>query len=201
MLVGCLALAGFPFLQRVLLQGRNRRRRVGPAACVLGVVMLLTAFLTAYYTFRLYFRVFEGPLVLPEAPAGGHGHGHSHERPRPRHRQRSAVHAGDPHESGVDKHLPRIAHARTHGHGDDHHNHEPLSMMLPLVVLAIGAVARRIPQLPERNRLGEFLGKARRFVRGVLSRRTTRPGDIDPRPVRPDDEAERTGRAITCTHR
>ena len=32
------------------------------------------AFMTAYYTFRLYFRVFEGPRKVPAAPAHGHGH-------------------------------------------------------------------------------------------------------------------------------
>ena len=39
---------------------RSSRRR-WDRSTVLGVVMLITAFLTAYYTFRLYFRVFEGP--------------------------------------------------------------------------------------------------------------------------------------------
>ena len=34
----------------------------------LGIVLLVTAFMTAYYTFRLYFRVFEGPLVVPPPP-------------------------------------------------------------------------------------------------------------------------------------
>jgi NADH-quinone oxidoreductase subunit L len=39
------------------IQGRN-----------LSALMLIAAFLTAYYTFRLYFRVFEGPLVVPPPP-------------------------------------------------------------------------------------------------------------------------------------
>src|SRR6476661_1505863 len=76
MLIGCLALSGFPFFS-----GFYSKDEIVGAAWLhnlfLGVVMLLTAFLTAYYTFRLYFRVFRGPLVLPEAPAGGHGHGHA----------------------------------------------------------------------------------------------------------------------------
>ena len=50
---------------------------------MLGLVLLFTAFLTAYYTFRLYFRVFEGPLVLPDAPADPHGHGADEQWPIP----------------------------------------------------------------------------------------------------------------------
>jgi NADH-quinone oxidoreductase subunit L len=77
MLAGCLALAGvIPF------SGFWSKDEIVIAAfersVVIGMVMLVTALLTAYYTFRLYFRVFEGPLVVPEAPAHGHGH-HNHE--------------------------------------------------------------------------------------------------------------------------
>ncbi len=49
---------------------------------VLGVVMLFAAFLTAYYTFRLYFRVFQGPLVVPSRRRqshDSHSHGHYHD--------------------------------------------------------------------------------------------------------------------------
>ncbi|HXE19043.1 MAG TPA: NADH-quinone oxidoreductase subunit L, partial [Castellaniella sp.] len=63
-LIGCLALAGFPFTSGYFskddIVGAAFRFNVG-----LGLVMLFTSFLTAYYTFRLYFRVFEGPLVVP----------------------------------------------------------------------------------------------------------------------------------------
>ena len=37
----------------------------------LGILALLVALMTAYYTFRLYFKVFTGPLELP-ATAGHH---------------------------------------------------------------------------------------------------------------------------------
>src|SRR5688500_14235686 len=61
-LVGCLALAGFPFFS-----GFFSKDEIVAAALersiLLGGVLLVTAFLTAYYTFRLYFRVFQGPLV------------------------------------------------------------------------------------------------------------------------------------------
>ena len=38
-------------------------------------VMTAAALMTAYYTFRLYFRVFQGPEIIPPAPAADHGHG------------------------------------------------------------------------------------------------------------------------------
>ena len=74
-LIGCLALAGFPLFSGFF----SKDDIVGAAlarAPVIGVILLVTAFMTAYYTFRLYFRVFEGPLVVPEPPADAHGHGH-----------------------------------------------------------------------------------------------------------------------------
>ena len=139
-----------PVLQRLLLQGRNRRRRFGPQpACILGLVLLFTAFLTAYYTFRLYFRVFEGPLVIPAPPADGARPRRMRPPARPRRGQRLGhPRPALPRDSGVDEHLDSPAHhAATddHGHGarhgdHGHHNHEPLVMILPLIVLAIGAV-------------------------------------------------------------
>src|SRR5213076_1059180 len=133
MLVGCAALAGLPPLA-----GFWSKDEIVSAALdrslLLGVVLLITAFLTAYYTFRLYFRVFEGPEVIPQAPAGGHGHGgHGHEDDANAHAHASAsaVQTGDVAHSGVDEHLAHdTAH---HGHGaDHHHNHEPWLMIFPL---------------------------------------------------------------------
>ncbi|MGA2499315.1 MAG: hypothetical protein ABSH20_16370, partial [Tepidisphaeraceae bacterium] len=111
---------------------------------LLGAVMLLTALLTAYYAFRLYFRVFEGPEVIPAPPAGGHGQDdHAHGAPA------------------------------DHAHAEAHHNHEPMLMILPLLILAIGAVAAGALNLPgtlfpERisHRLAEFLGNSPSFTLG-----------------------------------
>jgi len=208
-LVGCLALAGFPFFSGFF----SKDEIVGAALqhnLFLGVVMLLTAFLTAYYTFRLYFRVFRGPLVLPEAPAGGHGHGHgtadSHADAHST-ASASAIQAGDEEESGVDEHLanrqaPASAHHVAHDHGgaahdhghahghDAHHNHEPLSMMLPLAILAIGAVLAGYLNWPERAAsLGGFLGQSPSFVEayraaeGVAGTSAEHFGVHDPRPT------------------
>jgi NADH-quinone oxidoreductase subunit L len=65
MLIGCLALAGFP-----LLAGFWSKDEIVHAAFtyhpVVGVLMLLTAGLTAYYTFRMYYLCFHGPTRLPK---------------------------------------------------------------------------------------------------------------------------------------
>lgn len=187
MLIGCLALAGFPFFSGFF----SKDEIVGAAWLhnkFLGLLMLFTAFLTAYYTFRLYFRVFEGPELIPAPPAGAHGHGHSaapahggvHTQDSVSahaHASASAVQAGDTAESGVDTHL---AHDTAHhggasqdahghgGHGDHHHNHEPWLMILPLVVLAIGALFAGWLNFPERhNSLGGFLGTSPSFSQAL----------------------------------
>ena len=71
MLIGCAALAGVPFTS-----GFFSKDEIIVAAWrqshFVGILLLLTALITAYYTFRLYFRVFEGPLVQAEE-ISGHG--------------------------------------------------------------------------------------------------------------------------------
>jgi NADH-quinone oxidoreductase subunit L len=65
MWVGCLALAGFP-----LLAGFWSKDEIVHAAfernLAVGVIMLFTAGLTAYYTFRMFFLCFHGELRLPD---------------------------------------------------------------------------------------------------------------------------------------
>ena len=145
MLIGCLALAGFPltsgfFSKDEIIAASWEQRKI------IAIVLLFTAFLTAYYTFRLYFRVFEGPEVLP-APSGDHGHGHGHAHV-------DAEEASASHDHGATDH----GHAQGHGgHGDHgHHNHEPFIMMFPLVVLAIGALLAG--GLAYHHTLSDFLG-------------------------------------------
>jgi NADH-quinone oxidoreductase subunit L len=129
MLVGCLALAGVPFFSGFF----SKDEIVAHAwhhSVLLGMVLLLTALLTAYYTFRLYFRVFEGPTVVPDAKPQAAGLGHD----APGHDS----HASDEHA---------------------HHNHEPSVMILSLVVLAIGAVLAGYLNWPK-HALGHFLGQS-----------------------------------------
>src|SRR5665213_3340578 len=168
MLIGCLALAGcVPF------SGFFSKDEIIGAAWhsspILGALLLAAAFVTAYYTFRLYFRVFEGPLVLPEPP-GAHGHGHeTHEDASASH---SAIKTGTAPSSGVDVGQTHqgIAndshgHAADHGgHGDHgHHNHEPWIMMLPLVILALGAFAAGWLNFLTEG-LTHFLGQSPSFI-------------------------------------
>jgi NADH-quinone oxidoreductase subunit L len=119
-LCGALALAGFPFLSGFwskddVLAAAFEAGHHNPGYTVLFVTGMLTAALTAFYTFRAYFRTFWGKLVVPPE-AGTHGHdetGHSHE-PAP-----AAEHAG---------------------HGGQAHE-SPLVMTVPLMILAVFAVA------------------------------------------------------------
>ena len=123
MLIGCLALAGFPFtagfyskdtiLAAVMEKGLGEHGSWYYLS--LGLLGLFTAFLTAFYTFRLWFRVFVGPLQYEM--------GQEH-------------HAEDEHE-----------HAGGHAPPSDItvvHHHEPHEMPwlmnAPLVVLAIGSL-------------------------------------------------------------
>jgi NADH-quinone oxidoreductase subunit L len=151
MLVGCLALAGFfPF------SGFWSKDEIVAAAwhrnAFLGAMMLFTAFLTAYYSFRLYFRVFEGPLVVPSTPPQAHPKNHGPEDVHAR-ASESAVEAHDTARSGVDV-APQLD---AHQHAE-HHNPEPMVMIVPLLVLAAGAVVAGFINFPERElTLGHFL--------------------------------------------
>jgi NADH-quinone oxidoreductase subunit L len=65
MLIGCLNLAGFPLItagfwskDMIMAEGFVTH---GPGFAFLASLLVLTAGLTAYYTFRVYFRVFVGP--------------------------------------------------------------------------------------------------------------------------------------------
>ena len=118
MLIGCLALAGFPLtagffskdtiLVSVLDKGLNEHALLYTMLAIIGLV---TALLTAFYTFRVWFRIFAGPLKY---------------------------------EMGND--LPHNENAANGKAGEIHivHHHEPHEMPWlmngPLVVLAMGAL-------------------------------------------------------------
>ena len=136
MFAGCLALAGVPltagFFSKDLILGDALAYAVDHqsvlffALTFLGVV---TAFLTAFYTFRLWFTVFMGDehyeMGLEHHVADAVAESHD-----------GAEHA---------EHLAGGDEAKTDGHGhDDDHAHEPHEMPWvmngPLVVLAVGAL-------------------------------------------------------------
>ena len=146
-LIGCAALAGVPltsgFFSKDEIIHFAHVADAGWKGHLLWGVMLFTAFLTAYYTFRLYFRVFEGPEMVPTEPHPDHHHeddgGHGHD--------------------DVASH----DHADDHGHG---HNHEPAVMMVPLYVLAVGAIIAGFINLPGVHTLGHFLGHSPSLIAG-----------------------------------
>src|SRR5690606_24288763 len=113
MLIGCLNLAGLPivtagFWSKDMILAEAFAT---PWASAIGWILLITAGLTAYYTFRVYFRVFEGPQYYEpgdelhghdahaaHGDAGDHGH---------------AGHGADSHES------------KGHGGHGEFHPHAP----------------------------------------------------------------------------
>lgn len=139
MLLGALNLAGFPLLAGywskdiILAEGFARMP-------LLGALLLLTAGLTAYYTFRAYFRVFEGPQHFEPGEdhhahddAHGDGHGHDH------------GHGADDNAHASHDHKPahKADHASDHAHGADHfHPHAPgWAINTVLVLLMVGCLA------------------------------------------------------------
>jgi NADH-quinone oxidoreductase subunit L len=82
---------------------------------------LVTAGLTAFYTFRAVFMTFTGPTRVPE---GAHGHGHhdAHDE-----------HGGD----GHDAHVHGVHGHDAHGHAAHQSYESPAAMTLPLMVLAV----------------------------------------------------------------
>jgi NADH-quinone oxidoreductase subunit L len=85
------------------------------------VVSLLAAGLTAFYSWRLAFMTFHGTPKWGEHAAHGHADAHADAHAH-------AAHDDHAHDD--------------HGHGHGHTPHEsPLSMLVPLLVLAVGALA------------------------------------------------------------
>jgi NADH-quinone oxidoreductase subunit L len=123
-LCGALALAGFPLLSgfwskddvlaATFLAGRDGGD-FGAIYMILFVVGMVTAGLTAFYTFRAYFMTFWGELRLP--PEAGH-HGHAE--------------AGPHHHGPEGGHEPAAAPQASY--------ESPPVMTVPLIVLAVFAV-------------------------------------------------------------
>ena len=130
MLVGCINLAGVPFITAGFW---SKDAILGDAfanhgLAAIGWILLLTAGLTAYYTFRVFFRVFTGPVEFhPGEELHGHGggddhghddHGHAHATPA------KADHGHD----------------HAHGHSEHFHPHAPgLAINLVLGILAVAS--------------------------------------------------------------
>lgn len=129
-LCGALALAGFPLfagfwskddILAALAEGMHSPH--GGFFTVIFSVAVLTALLTAFYTFRAYFMTFWGPEKFPEEALSGHGHGHAD----------SHAHDHD-HAHGHD-----CSHDHDHAHAARPHDAPP-AMAWPLRILAVCAV-------------------------------------------------------------
>jgi NADH-quinone oxidoreductase subunit L len=132
MLVGCINLAGVPFTAGYFSKDTILAEAfVTPGYAAIGWILLATALMTAYYTFRVFFRVFLGPVHFEpgdEHHADDH-HGHDH--------------AHSDHAHGHDH-----GHGHAHGHGHDHghsgefHPHAPgWAINTVLAVLTVASLA------------------------------------------------------------
>ncbi|MCU4180296.1 NADH-quinone oxidoreductase subunit L [Bosea sp. BH3] len=129
MTIGTLALTGFPgfagyFSKDAIIESAYASvAHGGFASSYAFVLLVVAACMTSFYSWRLYFMTFEG---APRWGHDSHGHGsHGHDD------HAHAAHGHDDHAHGHDD----------HGHGHDHTPHEsPWVMLIPLVVLSIGAI-------------------------------------------------------------
>jgi NADH-quinone oxidoreductase subunit L len=131
MFVGCMNLAGFPLITAGFF---SKDRIIGDAfgnthLQLIGWLLLLTAGMTAYYTFRVFFRVFVGPKHFEP---GDELHGHDD------HAHDAHGHADHDHDAhGHDEHAKK-------DHTHDFHPHPPgiaINFVLgTLAVLSIAAV-------------------------------------------------------------
>jgi NADH-quinone oxidoreductase subunit L len=132
MAVGTLALTGFPFTARyyskdAIIEAAYAAHSSAGSFAFLATV--IAAFMTSFYSWRLFFMTFEGPARWGHAHHGHHDHApHDHEGVEHDARSRDVEHASN----------------AQHDHGHDHGHHgpheSPLVMLIPLVVLATGAL-------------------------------------------------------------
>jgi NADH-quinone oxidoreductase subunit L len=144
MMVGTLAIAGIPPLSGFFSKDEILFRAFLSNKVVWGLAVV-TAFMTAFYMFRLMSMTFFGTYRGPAWEAAGHGGDHARDVQVAA--QHGARHPADPHAHGH-AHAPAHdvshgladAHA-SHGHGPWHGPHEsPTPMTFPLMALAVGAI-------------------------------------------------------------
>jgi NADH-quinone oxidoreductase subunit L len=129
MAVGTLALTGFPFTagyysKDAIIEAAYVSHRPGANFAFLATV--LAAFMTSFYSWRLFFLTFEGLKRW-----GAHGEQHVH-----------GDHEGVEHDERSRDVEPAVHADHEHGHGHQAHTpHEsPLVMLIPLILLALGAL-------------------------------------------------------------
>ncbi len=187
MLIGCLALAGVPGLAGFFSKDQILDAAINSAhgpGVYLGILGLLVALMTAYYTFRLYFKVFTGPLELP-ATAGHHepspfaladGHGHAAHGVDTVHAKQGHEEASHGQDAAGHTH-PAGAHLDSHAHGPN--DGSPL-LWLPLVILSLGAIGAGYLGFGENSWFHHFVGQV-----------------TDPGFAKATEEAARAGASLT----
>ena len=123
MLVGCINLAGLPFTAGFFSKDMILAEAfVTPGYQAIGWILIITAGMTAYYTFRVFFRVFMGPTHYEPGDELHDDHGDGHD---------DHSHAHD------------AGHGAGHGHAHhDFHPHAPgWAINTVLVLLSIASLA------------------------------------------------------------
>jgi NADH-quinone oxidoreductase subunit L len=142
--------------------------RAYQASWIYWLVGLVTAFLTSFYMFRLWFMTFFGEYQ--GAARASHGH---------------EEHAGHGAHAGADS---RAAAAAPHGHGGIHES--PAIMLVPLVILALLSVVGGwigVPgSLGGSNRFDQFLGPVFRVSTPAVNTEHAQAGESLP----PEKETE-----------
>ncbi len=134
MAIGTLALTGFPgtagfFSKDAIIESAYAAN--GLAADYAFLLTVMAAFMTSFYSWRLYFLTFEG-----QARWAGHGHDHGHD-----HGHAHDGHANHAHTDHAHADQGHANHESAHGHGHHTPHESPWTMLLPLILLAIGALA------------------------------------------------------------
>jgi len=148
MTIGTLALIGFPYTagyysKDAIIEAAYMSERPGHVLAFLATV--IAAFMTSFYSWRLFFLTFEGPARWGAHAVHTDAHDHAHEADgRPGHTEGVAhddkgSNVEPAHKSDV---VPdHAAQHGEHGHGHDFKPHEsPLVMTIPLAILAFGAL-------------------------------------------------------------
>ncbi len=136
MAIGTLALTGFPFTagyysKDAVIEAAYASHSTAGSFAFLATV--IAAFMTSFYSWRLFFMTFEG-----SARWSHHGH-HGHDAHAP-HDHEGVEHDARSRDVEPASHAQHD-HSYDHGHGHAHTPHEsPLVMLVPLIVLAAGAL-------------------------------------------------------------
>ena len=158
MFIGCLYLAAAPFTAGALSKDvilYSALTSHHPQLQAMGWIGLLTAAITAYYAFRVWFRLAIGPVAIEPGP-DQHGHGHDdHSHDSHGHDHGHAAHASSAHSS----------HGGHGGHGaHGWHPHPPgFRINLVLSLTAIGAILAGLPSYLESLHVVDF-NWVQRFV-------------------------------------